>query len=110
MLPVNLGRPDAHLEAELTGNLAGAVRMASGETLVVAGAGFGADSNRMPVTTVLWTYEGVRQGERQMQRAGLAASHPHSSQVGQVASPAGAASLGQEVGVLRGKPGGELAS
>jgi site-specific DNA recombinase len=40
MLPINLGRLDAHLEAELTGNLAGAVRMASGETLVVAGGGF----------------------------------------------------------------------
>ncbi len=40
MLPVSLGHPDAHLEVELTGNLTGAIRMASGETLVVAGGGF----------------------------------------------------------------------
>ncbi len=40
---------------------------------VVAGAGFEADSERLPVTTVLWAYQGVRQGERQMHRVGVAA-------------------------------------
>jgi len=38
-----------------------------------SGAGFGADSERLPVTTVLWAYQGVRQGERQMRRVGAAA-------------------------------------
>ncbi len=39
---------------------------------VVAGAGLGADSERVPLVIVRWAYEGVRQGERQMRRVGLA--------------------------------------
>ncbi|HUW11919.1 MAG TPA: hypothetical protein VM537_19490, partial [Anaerolineae bacterium] len=40
---------------------------------MVAGAGFGADSERVPLLTAHWVYRGERQTVRQMRRVGLAA-------------------------------------
>jgi hypothetical protein len=38
---------------------------------VVAGTGFGADPERVPVLTARWLYPGIRQGAREMQRVGV---------------------------------------
>ncbi len=39
---------------------------------LVAGARFGADSDRVPIVTAHWRYQGVKQGTREMARFGLA--------------------------------------
>jgi len=40
---------------------------------VVAGAGFGADSERVPLLIAHWVYQGERQAAREMRRVGMAA-------------------------------------
>ncbi len=40
IFPVDLGLPKAHLEAEITGNMTGALQLAASETKVVAGGRF----------------------------------------------------------------------
>ena len=39
---------------------------------MVAGAEFGADSERLPIVRAHWRYQGVKHAEREMVRVGLA--------------------------------------
>ena len=41
--------------------------------VLVAGAGFGTDSDNAPVVTARWLYAGVKQQTREMVRVGLGA-------------------------------------